>query len=751
MKNKMFSGWKDVFLFTLKQGTSQRYKLFTIVLAAILLIGGLGINIYLATNQKNDDNVSPIEKVYVIDESEIAGIDWNGSVQLEQNQFPKVIFEQTTLSVKELGTELNDSQATSVILEIKKGTESFDITVFIPTGSEVTTADGENLANAIKNVVHEALLRTSEVEEDKIAYVVSYINTEFSIVGENAKSDNMLLLTTVFPLVFMFGLYFMVIIYGQSMGQIVSVEKSSKLMETLLVMTRPYGLIFGKIFATSLLAIIQIAVWVGATVIGFVFGESFAQDQIYTGYENTIISMFREIAADESAKAFSGTAIVLTVIAVCLAFLFYCMLAGAIASFASKADELGPVMSFFNMFIIIGFLGSYLIPAMVGAEWIKVLIRLVPMSSAFLLPGELLLGTVSSGAGVLYLIVLLAWIILTAVFAGKVYKDQVFYRGKSLKDRLPWMKRDKNEDSDEQWQLLHDEAGRPIDKSAKVGYFFLALVPLVIFFVIQIFTSYIMINIMTRTGLKGIDLSAWEVKEWVDFYYGIESKLNPMVLMANHICIITIFGLWMYFIRKGINRKNILHVKTLLKKRPVIILGICLISGLCLCALANGVVAMEGYLVPSIVENYLESAEAVGLGTSVFSIIAAVILAPIGEELLCRGICLHFGKKALGKFWYANVLQALLFGILHMNWVQGVYAFLIGLVLGILVERYESLLPAMIVHFIVNFSSTTWAPKVLAHMEDSFVTAILLVAVPSVIMIAVLYLTRKSNAEKNVQ
>ena len=128
------------------------------------------------------------------------------------------------------------------------------------------------------------------------------------------------------------------------------------------------------------------------------------------------------------------------------------------------------------------------------------------------------------------------------------------------------------------------------------------------------------------------------------------------------------------------------------------------------------------------------------------SIFAAVCLAPIGEELLCRGVCLHFGKKALGNFWHANILQALVFGILHMNWVQGVYAFIIGIFLGILVERYNSLLPGMIVHFIVNFSSSTWLGKLLdkIDLQASLPIGICLMAIPGIILTMVYFCTRKS-------
>lgn len=748
MKNSMFSGWKDVFLFTLKQGAGQKYRAVTIALALILFAGGFAANVFMALSQQKENNISPIETVYVIDESEIADINWVDSKQLDREQFPNVKFEQTKSEIAELGKQLMDNETTSVIAKVEKGKEKYIVNVFVPYGSDVTKDDGENLAKVMDSIVYEGIIKASSIDADKVTYVVSTMDTEFRIVGENAKSDNMLMVTSVFPVVFMMGLYFMVIIYGQNMGQIVSIEKSTKLMETLLVMTRPYGLIFGKIIATASTAILQMAVWIGSLVAGFFVGDGFARNSIYGDYDNFIISLFKDIAAEGSSQAFTPAAIVLTAIAVCLAFFFYCMLAGATSSFASKADELGTTMMFYNMSIVIGFLGSYIIPMAVGQEWVKVIIRLVPMSGAFILPGEILLGTVKTGAAVVYLIVLFAWILLTAIFAGKIYRDQVFHRGQSLKERLPWLKKKASEESDEQWQYLHDEAGRPLEKSQKIGYFFIAISPLVIFFIIQILGSLVVTNIMTRVDLRGIDLELWEVKDFADYYHGIESTLNPLTLMVCHLLIIITFGIWMYFIRRGIDKNNIIHVKNLLGKKLVTMLGICLVGGLCLCALANGVVAIEAEVVPSVVEDYMEMAGTTGFGKSPFAIFAAVCLAPIGEEFLCRGICMNFGKKAFGKFWYANILQALLFGVLHMNWVQGVYAFFIGLVLGILVERYDSLLPAMLVHFVVNFSSSTWVPKVLENVEATLVTGILLVVIPGAITAAMLYFSEKGFKKK---
>ena len=56
-----------------------------------------------------------------------------------------------------------------------------------------------------------------------------------------------------------------------------------------------------------------------------------------------------------------------------------------------------------------------------------------------------------------------------------------------------------------------------------------------------------------------------------------------------------------------------------------------------------------------------------------------IILAPVGEELVFRGLTYRFARKAL-PFWGANILQAALFGVMHLNLFQGLYAFFLGTV-----------------------------------------------------------------------
>lgn len=98
--------------------------------------------------------------------------------------------------------------------------------------------------------------------------------------------------------------------------------------------------------------------------------------------------------------------------------------------------------------------------------------------------------------------------------------------------------------------------------------------------------------------------------------------------------------------------------------------------------------------------------------------LSIAVLAPLVEETMCRGLLLDFSLRLFAprayakerpdvdvsgcRFWAANVLQALIFGILHANVAQSAYAFPIGLLLGWICWRTGKLRYGMICHFSLN-------------------------------------------------
>ncbi|MCF0172543.1 MAG: CPBP family intramembrane metalloprotease [Bacteroidales bacterium] len=81
--------------------------------------------------------------------------------------------------------------------------------------------------------------------------------------------------------------------------------------------------------------------------------------------------------------------------------------------------------------------------------------------------------------------------------------------------------------------------------------------------------------------------------------------------------------------------------------------------------------------------------------------IATSLLAPICEELLCRGLVMR-GLMRKGTPLTAILISAAVFGLLHANFQQGVTAFAFGLFLGWVYYRSGSIVACMAVHFTNN-------------------------------------------------
>ncbi|MCL2253297.1 MAG: CPBP family intramembrane metalloprotease [Lachnospiraceae bacterium] len=177
------------------------------------------------------------------------------------------------------------------------------------------------------------------------------------------------------------------------------------------------------------------------------------------------------------------------------------------------------------------------------------------------------------------------------------------------------------------------------------------------------------------------------------------------IIFGSHLAMAAAFGLWYYLACVHPN-KHLPKKEGRIITAPVV--GWAIATGIMLCLFNTQLVKVGEYFVPHIVMEFYEAMEEAGFNDNFYAIGAAVLLAPLGEEFLCRGVIHHYAAKISKHFWVGNMIQALLFGILHMQLVQGTYAFIIGLVFGWLRYRYGTILVPILVHFVVNFSTASW-------------------------------------------
>lgn len=79
------------------------------------------------------------------------------------------------------------------------------------------------------------------------------------------------------------------------------------------------------------------------------------------------------------------------------------------------------------------------------------------------------------------------------------------------------------------------------------------------------------------------------------------------------------------------------------------------------------------------------------------------LVAPVFEEVTCRGFYYQSYKKSGGAF-KAMLLSALIFALVHMNFNQAAYAFVMGILAVLLVEATGSLWSSVLYHGLINTS-----------------------------------------------
>ena len=99
--------------------------------------------------------------------------------------------------------------------------------------------------------------------------------------------------------------------------------------------------------------------------------------------------------------------------------------------------------------------------------------------------------------------------------------------------------------------------------------------------------------------------------------------------------------------------------------------------------------------------------ESAGLGSNIFTtVIYACFLGPIAEELMFRAVTQGYLRRSGLNAVAVIFIQAILFGIAHMNPVQSTYATVFGLSLGLLRHKYGNIRITCLAHIVFNVFGT---------------------------------------------
>ncbi|MCI8667916.1 MAG: ABC transporter permease [Lachnospiraceae bacterium] len=456
-------GWKDVFTFTFTQNVKGKtFKAALYGIAALIFIIFLAINIIVAVVNDDDDKKkkeetvkNSVDIIHIINESDIQNVDFQKLT--EENEIfagIRILTEEGNPAPAERA-EAFDSNSREIILQIQKYLfnsktqqytlfEEYDnsavqdeevseeivyrLTVYLKKDGVLDNSqDRETISRLAENLADyfdREKYGFAGISQEGMEMLDSELHVESVDIEKAGESLTETLAKIFIPMIVCLVVYMLVLLYGQSISKVIVVEKSSKLMETLLTSLQPYAIVFGKIFAMFAIAMVQIVVWTVSGILGYIVGDKIASS-MFSGYENQLYVIIDIFKAD-SDSAFTLTAVILGILVLVIGFFMYCVMSALFSSGISKAEEVSNGYALFQMVVVVAFLAAYMIPLMGLSDALVNVMRFIPVTAAFMLPADVIIGSCGILVSAVSLGIMVAATAVMIYFTGKMYKKKIF-------------------------------------------------------------------------------------------------------------------------------------------------------------------------------------------------------------------------------------------------------------------------------------------------------------------------------------
>ncbi|MBE6852043.1 MAG: ABC transporter permease [Ruminococcus sp.] len=419
----------------LQQIRSKTYIITTVIIALILAALSAGA-LFISEMFIGKEAPTDIDYVYVSDSSVLSGIDYNVMHSSENELYKDIVFVNSQGDIHEAVKEASERSGHAVAIEVTDDEKTgFNIKVVKPEGFLGEKKSPDNLADFIDENLHYVIYEKSSLTDVQKTELLKNISIKMSVIGEEGASEDEEMIKNIIPAFFGVFLYMLLCIYGQNISRCVVLEKDSKMMEMMLVATKPYSLIFGKIFGIYFAALLQLAVWIISLAAGIGAGMSMT--------ESVSGEILRFLEGFIENGGFSFVASVLSIAALLIGFLLYVSLAAFVGTFASKTEEVNSYYGIYTMIVVFSWMIPY-INGLNGNDHVLGIIRFIPFTAPFTVPADILLGNINTLYGCISILLMLVSTSIIVFIAAKIYKAFVLYRGNppKFKDVIRTLKKE---------------------------------------------------------------------------------------------------------------------------------------------------------------------------------------------------------------------------------------------------------------------------------------------------------------------
>ena len=456
----------------------------------------------------------------------------------------------------------------------------------------------------------------------------------------------------------------LLIVLGRIANEVAN-EKVSKSIEYVLTSVSAKEYLLAKVLSSTITIVIQLIY----TAIYYMVGNMISSLFVSAGSGALSLNLVGNL--DKSIVSYILAMVGYLIFTVFLTTLIQAALSSKTTSIAEAGNT---TMLLVMVVVVLYMLSNGLIDPYTKVTTFMYIVSCIPIVSTFFVPSMMIIGQATTAQVVISFIVLILSIPAVFNICAKVFKNGILDYTSKKKNGLFHLAGTKKKEE----LSLREQQDLDLRKSRAKKFAFQIGMAMILFIVLE----------TVCTLIFGFTIPT---------YFEGKLDLSTILVLENSLVLIVSLGLASAFIKFYSTDEPVAKKKlTGFQKFEIIFIGI---------ALDVLVQIFANWLLPKIgVDGGI--IEAVGIapqktfwGITIF-IIGMALVPAIFEELLFRKWILNSSKKYGTAF--AVVFSALLFGLYHMNVSQGIFAFLLGLVFGVIAIKTGTIQYTVLLHFLNN-------------------------------------------------
>ena len=389
-----------VIAFTIKDMVKR--KSFIISNIIILLIIVIGFNVPKFLSGIKEEST----KVTVLDNENI----FEGRLDNLHEQFLELGYDvqvDKESSKEEVQEKVKNKEISSAIILSK--TDSGLYFEYLVDGMGLNTTVPTEVISAIQLTYQNMQLASLGIPEENLPTLNTESNITVTSLSTDESSSNVFVMMML-SIVLFYAIYF----YAYQVSSAITIEKTSRIIETLVTSTSPRIIVLGKTIGIGIVGIMQTLILILVAVIS----------------ANTFLEPDTAKAIFEMMKL-SPQMIGIIAVYYLLGYSLYALLYALTGSTVSKPEEIQSANGPVAILAVIGFYLSYF-TMMNPTSNLNEIAALVPISSPFCMPFRVMMGLSSTNEVILSIAILLVTIFIVANISIKIYSSAILNYGERI-------------------------------------------------------------------------------------------------------------------------------------------------------------------------------------------------------------------------------------------------------------------------------------------------------------------------------